>query len=104
MEKEKKKLSARERIETLLDKDTFVEIDKHVVHHCNDFGMEKKRIPGDGVISGYGKIDGRIVFVYAFDFAVLGGSLSAANAQKIAKVQDLFLKTNNVLICQTITN
>ena len=98
MEKEKKKLSARERIETLLDKDTFVEIDKHVVHHCNDFGMEKKRIPGDGVISGYGKIDGRIVFVYAFDFAVLGGSLSAANAQKIAKVQDLALKNGAPII------
>ena len=98
MEKEKKKLSARERIETLLDKDSFVEIDKHVVHRCHDFGMEKKRIPGDGVISGYGKIDGRIVFVYAFDFAVLGGSLSAANAQKIAKVQDLALKNGAPII------
>lgn len=98
MEKEKKKLSARERIETLLDKDTFVEIDKHVVHQCHDFGMDKKRIPGDGVISGYGKIDGRIVFVYAFDFAVLGGSLSAANAQKIAKVQDLALKNGAPII------
>ena len=98
MEKEIKKLSARERIETLLDKDTFVEIDKHVVHRCHDFGMEKKRIPGDGVISGYGKIDGRIVFVYAFDFAVLGGSLSAANAQKIAKVQDLALKNGAPII------
>jgi len=98
MEKEIKKLSARERIETLLDKDSFVEIDKHVVHRCHDFGMEKKRIPGDGVISGYGKIDGRIVFVYAFDFAVLGGSLSAANAQKIAKVQDLALKNGAPII------
>ena len=83
------KLTARERIETLLDKGTFVEMDKHVVHRCNDFGMDQKRFEGDGVISGYGKIDGRIVFVYAFDFSVLGGSLSAANAQKIAKVQDL---------------
>jgi len=98
MEKEINKLSARERIETLLDKDSFVEIDKHVVHRCHDFGMEKKRIPGDGVISGYGKIDGRIVFVYAFDFAVLGGSLSAANAQKIAKVQDLALKNGAPII------
>ena len=87
VEKPKEKLTARERIETLLDKGTFVEMDKHVMHRCTDFGMENKRIEGDGVISGYGKIDGRIVFVYAFDFAVLGGSLSAANAQKIAKVQ-----------------
>ena len=77
----KEKLTARERIETLLDKNSFVELDKHVVHRCTDFGMEKKRIDGDGVISGYGKIDGRTVFVYAFDFAVMGGSLSAANAQ-----------------------
>ena len=88
----KEKLTARERIETLLDKNSFVELDKHVVHRCTDVGMEKKRIDGDGVISGYGKIDGRTVFVYAFDFAVMGGSLSAANAQKIAKVQDLALK------------
>ena len=92
------KLTARERIETLLDRGTFVEMDKHVVHRCNDFGMENKRIEGDGVISGYGKIDGRIVFVYAFDFAVLGGSLSAANAQKIAKVQDLALKNGAPII------
>ena len=92
------KLTARERIETLLDRGTFVELDKHVVHRCTDFGMENKRIEGDGVISGYGKIDGRIVFVYAFDFAVLGGSLSAANAQKIAKVQDLALKNGAPII------
>ena len=92
------KLTARERIETLLDKGTFVEMDKHVVHRCNDFGMDQKRFEGDGVISGYGKIDGRIVFVYAFDFSVLGGSLSAANAQKIAKVQDLALKNGAPII------
>ena len=94
----KEKLTARERIETLLDKNSFVELDKHVVHRCTDFGMEKKRIDGDGVISGYGKIDGRTVFVYAFDFAVMGGSLSAANAQKIAKVQDLALKNGAPII------
>ena len=92
------KLSARERIETLLDKGTFVELDKHVVHRCTNFGMEKKRPEGDGVISGYGKIDGRMVFVYAFDFNVLGGSLSAANAQKIAKVQDLALQTGAPIV------
>ena len=94
----KMKLSARERIETLLDKGTFVELDKHVVHRCTNFGMEKKRPEGDGVISGYGKIDGRMVFVYAFDFNVLGGSLSAANAQKIAKVQDLALQTGAPIV------
>ena len=98
VEKPKEKLTARERIETLLDNGTFVEMDKHVMHRCTDFGMENKRIEGDGVISGYGKIDGRIVFVYAFDFAVLGGSLSAANAQKIAKVQDLALKNGAPII------
>lgn len=98
VEKPIEKLTARERINTLLDKDTFVELDKHVMHRCTDFGMENKRIEGDGVISGYGKIDGRIVFVYAFDFAVLGGSLSAANAQKIAKVQDLALKNGAPII------
>ena len=94
----KEKLTARERIETLLDKGTFVELDKHVVHRCTDFGMEKKHVDGDGVISGYGKIDGRTVFVYAFDFSVMGGSLSAANAQKIAKVQDLALKNGAPII------
>ena len=98
VEKPIEKLTARERINLLLDKDTFVELDKHVMHRCTDFGMENKRIEGDGVISGYGKIDGRLVFVYAFDFAVLGGSLSAANAQKIAKVQDLALKNGAPII------
>jgi len=92
------KLTARERIETLLDRGTFVELDKHVVHRCTDFGMADKKVEGDGVISGYGKIDGRNVFVYAFDFSVLGGSLSAANAQKIAKVQELALKNGAPII------
>ena len=92
------KLTARERIETLLDMGTFVELDKHVVHRCTDFGMADKKVEGDGVISGYGKIDGRNVFVYAFDFSVLGGSLSAANAQKIAKVQDLAIKNGTPII------
>ncbi len=93
-----KKLSVRERIDILLDKGTFVEVDKYVMHRCTNFGMEKKRVPGDGVVSGYGKIDGRIVFVYGFDFSVLGGSLSAANAQKIAKVQDMALKSGAPII------
>ena len=93
MEKQDK-LTARQRIETLLDTGTFVETDKHVVHRCTDFGMEKKHI----VIAGYGKIDGRLVFVYAFDFAVFGGSLSAANAQKIEKIQKLALKNGAPII------
>ena len=88
---EPKKLNVRERIDILLDKGTFVEVDKYVKHHCTNFGMENKKVAGDGVVCGYGKIDGRVVFVYGFDFAVLGGSLSAANAAKIAKVQDAAL-------------
>jgi len=95
---EPKKLSVRERIDILLDKGTFVEVDKYVKHHCTNFGMENKKVAGDGVVCGYGKIDGRIVFVYAFDFSVLGGSLSAANAAKIAKVQDAALKNGAPII------
>lgn len=93
-----KKLNVRERIDLLLDKGSFVEMDKYVKHHCTDFGMEQKRIAGDGVVSGYGKIDGRQVFVYAFDFSVLGGSLSASNSRKITKVQDLALKCGAPII------
>ena len=89
---EAKKLGVYERLNLLFDKDTFVEIDKYVKHQCHNFGMEAKRIAGDGVVTGYGKIDGRTVFVYAFDFAVLGGSLSAANSRKITKIQDMALK------------
>ena len=92
------RLTARQRINLLLDPSTFVELDRYVTHRCTDFGMEKKKVDGDGVISGYGKIDGRLVFVYAFDFSVMGGSLSAANAQKIAKVQDLALKNGAPVI------
>lgn len=77
------KMTANERIETLLDKDTFVELDKHVVHNSTNFGMEKTHVEGDGVVSGYGKIGGRRVFVYAYDFTVYGGTLSASNAKKI---------------------
>ncbi|WP_080905007.1 acyl-CoA carboxylase subunit beta [Parabacteroides sp. Marseille-P3160] len=91
-------LSARERIEMLLDKGTFVEIDKFVVHHCTDFEMEKHKYAGDGIVSGYGKVNGRIVFVYAYDFTILGGSLSAANAQKIVKVQSLALKNGAPIV------
>lgn len=86
-------MTARERIGMLLDKGTFNELDKLVNHRCTNFGMEKKQIAGDGMVTGYGKIDGRPVFVYAYDFTAHGGSLSETNAAKIVKVQQLALKT-----------
>ena len=92
------KMTARERIEALLDKGSFVELDKFVVHRCSNFGMSKDRIQGDGVVSGYGRIDGRQVFVYAYDFTVYGGTLGAVNAQKITKVQRLALKNGTPII------
>lgn len=92
------RMTARERIDALLDKGTFCEIDKLVNHRCTRFGMDKKQIPGDGVVCGYGKVDGRMVFVYAYDFTVHGGSLSETNAAKIVKVQQLALKTGAPII------
>ena len=86
------KLTARERVELLLDEGTFEELDKLVEHRCLDFGMAAQKIPGDGVVSGYGKVDGRLVYVFAQDFTVFGGSLSETNAQKICKVMDLAMK------------
>ncbi len=86
------RLTARERILQLLDPDTFVEIDKFVKHHCTDFEMEKNKVYGDGVVVGYGKIDNRLVYVFAQDFTVLGGSLSRTNANKITKIMDLAVK------------
>ncbi len=86
------KLTARERVELFLDTGTFQEMDALVEHNCTDFGMADKRIPGDGVVSGHGLVDGRPVFVFAQDFTVFGGSLSEANAAKICKVMDLALK------------
>ena len=83
------KLGARERLEILLDEGTFVEFDRFVEHRCTDFGLEDRRIPGDGVITGYGRIDGRIVYVFSQDFTVFGGSLSETHAGKIVKVLDL---------------
>ena len=84
--------TARERLSDLLDPGTFVEFDKFVVHRSRDFGMEKNLIPGDGVVSGYGKIDGRLVYVFAQDFTVFGGTLSRANADKVVKIMDLAMK------------
>ena len=92
------KLTARERIAFLLDENSFEEFDKFVVHRSNDFGLEKQKYPGDGVIIGHGLIDGREVFVFAQDFTVFGGSLSETHAQKICKVMDLAMKTGAPVI------
>ena len=89
---DKGKLTARERINILLDEGSFVEIDRFVVHRSNDFGMEKQRILGDGVITGYGFVDGRKVFVFSQDFTVFGGSLSESFAEKICKIMDMAMK------------
>jgi len=86
------RLTARERIELLVDPGTFVEMDRFVVHRCTDFGMEQTRIPGDGVVTGHGKVEGRQVFLFAQDFTVFGGSLSGAFAEKVCKVMDLAAK------------
>jgi propionyl-CoA carboxylase beta chain len=92
------KLSARERIEIFLDDGSFQELDQLVVHRCHDFGMESKRIYGDGVITGHGKVDGRLVYLFAQDFTVFGGSLSETYAAKICKIMDMALKTGTPLI------
>ncbi len=92
------KLTARERIENLLDPGTFNEVDKLVVHSCYDFEMEKMRIPGDGIVSGWGKIDGRLVFVFAQDFTVFGGTMSESNARKICKIMDKAMEVGAPII------
>src|SRR6202522_1886762 len=92
------KLSARERIDLLLDADTFEETDKLVRHRTTDFGMDQQVVDGDGFVTGYGHIHGRVVYVFAQDFTVLGGSLSEANARKIVKIMDLALKTGAPII------
>src|ERR671918_2162509 len=88
----KGKLTARERIELLLDEGSFEEFDMFVEHRSTEFGMEKNKIPGDGVVTGWGTVNGRTVFVFAKDFTVFGGSLSEAHAEKITKIQDMALK------------
>ncbi len=92
------KLTARERLETLLDPGSFEELDALVVHRCNDFGMDAQRIPGDGVVTGHGRINGRPVFVFSQDFTVFGGSLSETFAAKICKVMDLAMKAGYPVI------
>ncbi|MFH1954115.1 MAG: acyl-CoA carboxylase subunit beta [Pseudomonadota bacterium] len=94
----KGKMTARERIDYLLDQGSFEEMDKFVVHRCQDFGMDKKKIPGDGVVTGYGTINGRLVFLFSQDFTVFGGSLSGAFGEKVCKVMDLALKTGAPMI------
>ena len=86
------KLTARERIDLFFDPGTFREIDKLVTHRCTDFGMETQLVPGDGVVAGHGEVDGRLVYAFAQDFTVFGGSLSETNAAKIVKIMDLAMK------------
>src|SRR5512143_1159604 len=92
------KLTARERIDLLLDPGSFVEFDRFVTHRCTDFGMQDQKVLGDGVVTGHGTIDGRKVFVFAQDFTVFGGSLSASYARKICKVMDLAMKVGAPVI------
>ncbi|MCL6251343.1 acyl-CoA carboxylase subunit beta [Altererythrobacter sp. KTW20L] len=94
----KGKLTARERLDVLLDAGSFVEQDMFVEHNCTDFGMAEQRVPGDGVVTGSGTINGRLVFVYAQDFTVFGGALSERHAQKICKVMDMALKVGAPII------
>ena len=92
------KLTARERISLLLDAGSFDEIDALVTHRCQDFGMADEVVPGDGVICGSGTINGRLVYAFAQDFTVFGGSLSETNAQKIVKVMDLAMKAGAPIV------
>src|SRR5918992_4061172 len=92
------KLTARERVDLLLDENSFEEFDMYVEHRCSDFGMEKTKIPGDGVVTGWGTINGRVVYVFAKDFTVFGGSLSEAHANKIIKIQDIALQNRAPII------
>src|SRR4028119_2052564 len=94
----KGKLTARERLELLLDEGTFEEWDMFVEHRCHDFGMQDNRPPGDGVVTGYGMINGRLVFVFSQDFTVFGGALSEAHAEKICKVMDQAMKVGAPVI------
>ena len=94
----KGKLTARERIELLLDAGSFEEWDMFVEHRCHDFGMDEQTVPGDGVVTGYGMINGRLVFVFSQDFTVLGGSLSEAHAEKICKIMDQAMKVGAPVI------
>jgi propionyl-CoA carboxylase beta chain len=95
---DKGKLTARERIDLLLDKGSFEEIDPFVTHRSEKFGLDKKKIPGDGVVTGYGKIHGRPIYVFSQDFTVFGGSLSETHAEKICKIMDMAMKNGIPII------
>ena len=95
---EKGKMTARERIEMFFDEGTFVELDMFVKHRCTNFGQDKKDLPGEGVVTGYGTVDGRLVYAFAQDFTVEGGSLGEKHAHKIWKVMDLAMKMGAPLI------
>src|ERR671920_2122035 len=94
----KGKLSARERLDLLLDEGSFVETDRFVVHRSHDFGLDQQKYYGDGVVTGWGRIDGRLVYVFSQDFTVFGGSLSEAFAEKIVKIMDLAMKNGAPII------
>src|ERR1043166_1821561 len=94
----KGKLTARERLDLLLDEGTFVELDRFVVHRSTDFGLEEQKFYGDGVVTGYGRIDGRMVYVFSQDFTVFGGSLSEAFAEKVCKIMDLAMRNGAPVI------
>ena len=98
MQHDKGKLSARERLDALLDEGSFVELDRFVVHRSTDFGLDRQQFYGDGVVTGYGRIDGRLVYVFSQDFTVLGGSLSETHAAKICKVMDLAVRNGAPVI------
>jgi len=95
---EQNKLTARERVELFFDKDTFVELNMFAQHQCHEFGMEQKRPLGDAVITGYGKVDGRLVYLYAQDFTILGGSVGAAHAEKICNLMRLARRTKAPIV------
>ncbi|MFA9442924.1 MAG: acyl-CoA carboxylase subunit beta, partial [Hyphomicrobium sp.] len=92
------KLTARERIDLLMDENSFEEFDMYIEHRCTDFSMEKSKIPGDGVVTGWGTINGRVVYVFAKDFTVFGGSLSETHAKKMTKIQDMALQNRAPII------
>src|SRR5918996_1439078 len=94
----KGKLTARERLDLLLDEGSFVELDRFVTHRSTDFGLDQQVVPGDGVVTGWGRVEGRLVYVFSQDFTVFGGSLSEAHAEKICKIMDLAVKTGCPII------
>ncbi|HEX4713455.1 MAG TPA: carboxyl transferase domain-containing protein, partial [Ktedonobacteraceae bacterium] len=94
----KGKLTARERLDLLLDPGSLNELDMFVTHRTNDFGLDEQKVLGDGVVTGYGKIDGRLVYVFSQDFTVFGGSMSEANSEKICKIMDLAMRNGAPVI------